>query len=298
MGLKEDVKQAITGRNSAVRQLIAINLAVFLLYVIVAVSLFLFGQRELINYVDMYTALPAAWYNALEKPWTLITYFFMHHDPFHIFFNMLMFYWFGMLIEEYLGRIRLFNLYILGGLFGGLMYILAYNLMPGLQDFAKSAILIGASGAVYAVVLGAATLLPDYRFNLFLFGPVKITWIAAAYVIISFASIRSENPGGNIAHLGGALFGFIYISQLRSGNDWGKPLNYIRNTIQHIFFAEPKMTVTRGGNISRFPSKSKSSNAMPSEEDVNLILDKIISSGYDSLTKEEKALLSRAGQNK
>jgi hypothetical protein len=94
------------------------------------------------------------------------------------------------------------------------------------------------------------------------------------------------------------LFGFIYISQLRSGNDWGKPLNYIRNTIQHIFFAEPKMTVTRGGNISRFPSKSKSSNAMPSEEDVNLILDKIISSGYDSLTKEEKALLSRAGQNK
>jgi hypothetical protein len=127
---------------------------------------------------------------------------------------------------------------------------------------------------------------------------VKITWIAAAYVIISFASIRLENPGGNIAHLGGALFGFIYISQLRSGNDWGKPLNYIRNTFQHIFSVEPKMKVTRGGSTTRFPAKGKANNEMPSEEDVNKILDKIISSGYDSLTKEEKTLLSRAGQNK
>lgn len=298
MGLKEDVKQAITGRNSAVRQLIAINVAVFLLYVIIAVSLFLFGQQELTDALDKTTALPAAWYIALEKPWTLLTYFFVHHDPIHIFFNMIMLYWFGMLIEEYLGRIRLFNLYLLGGLFGGLFYILCYNLLPGLQVIANSVILIGASGAIYAVVLGAATLLPDYRFNLFLFGPVKITWIAAAYVIISFAAIRSGNPGGNLAHLGGALFGFIYIRQLRSGNDWGRPINYIRNTVQHIMAPEAKMKVTKGGTTSRFPLKSNTSNNMPSEDDVNRILDKIISSGYDSLSKEEKSILSRAGQNK
>jgi len=297
MGLKEDVQQAITGRNSAVRQLIAINVAAFALYWLVAILLFLFGQQQITElYIEPNLYLPANWQGALEKPWTLFTYFLMHKDPFHIFFNMVWLYWFGTLIEEYLGRIRLFNLFILGGLFGGIMYLLCYNFIPVFQPYAAKTVLLGASGGIYAVVLGAATLLPNYTFNLFLFGPVKITWIAAVYVMLSFISVVSVNAGGNLAHLGGALFGYLYIWQLQNGNDWGKPINYIRNTVKHILAPETKMEVTHKTSM-RFSPKPVNSNGVPSEEEIDRILDKISHTGYESLSKEEKQKLFRAGQN-
>lgn len=254
--------------------------------------------------VIYYLALPSQPIEVLTKPWTIITYFFTHEGFFHILFNMLNLYWFGMLINEYLGNKKLLSLYILGGIAGGLLYIAMYNLLPAFSSRNESAQLIGASASVLAIVVAAATLLPNYTFNLLLFGPIKIKYIAAALVLMSWAFAResSGNAGGNIAHLGGAFLGWIFIKQLQRGRDMGRPLHSTMNFFTNLFKRRPKLKVTHRqkatvGNDSRPPSGYHTGYAgKPSQMEIDLILDKISVSGYESLSKEEKQKLFQASQ--
>ena len=249
--------------------------------------------------------LPAAIPEFLIKPWTLITYFFLHERFFHILFNMLFLYWFGKIIKEFLGGGKVVNLYILGGLAGGIFYILIYNTIPLFADRIDSSMMLGASAGVFAVVVGAATFMPNYTIFLMFIGPVRIKYIAIFYVILAFAQTTGANAGGELAHLGGAAIGFIYIKQLQQGSDWGKWIHSFFAFFKSFFKSQPKVKVTyRKSSKSKSKSTEKgqttASSSRPvdsaSQEEIDSILDKISHSGYESLSKEEKQKLFNASK--
>jgi membrane associated rhomboid family serine protease len=294
-GLLDDFKGAFSKPNNGLIQIILINVFVFLILILLRVILSISEVPEIYNTITDQLMIPPLIRSFLYKPWTVFTYFFTHEEIFHILFNMLFLYWFGKLIDEYLGNRRLINLYILGGLAGGVLYLLMYNLIPYYQVRSSFPGMIGASGAVYAVVVGAATLMPNYTFFLFLLGPVRIKYIAAFYVILSFAQSIGSNAGGNIAHLGGALLGFIFVRQLKKGTDLGQPLTNMAEGIKKLFNRKPAMKVTYHRRDTTRPSYNTTAYT-PNQDEIDAILDKISRSGYESLTKEEKQKLFRASQ--
>ncbi|MBC7923276.1 MAG: rhomboid family intramembrane serine protease [Ferruginibacter sp.] len=308
-GILDDFKNAFRRKNNGLIQIILLNVSVFLALIVLRVVLTLAGasldastgKPVIYEFILEQLVLPSAPDRLLYKPWTLFTYFFSHEGIFHLLFNMLFLYWFGKLIDEYLGNRRLVNLYLLGGLMGGLLYVAMYNLLPYFAGQVDSSTLIGASGAVFAVVVGAATLMPNYTFHLLLLGPVRIKYIAAFYVVLSFAQSIGDNAGGAIAHLGGALLGFVFITQLRRGNDLGKPLTVISEWFGRLFRKKPVMRVTYQNKAKSTYSGYANPNpgySIPNQDEIDNILDKISRSGYESLTREEKQKLFRASQRK
>lgn len=303
--LKDEIRNAFR-YNNAVVQLIIINIAVWLVMMSIYIFSNIFGASSIFHTVYTYLAVPAEAAEVIYKPWTVLTYAFMHDytSLLHILFNMLYIYWFGRLIQEYLGYKRVISLYILGALSGSALYLLAYNFIPFYMQYKAGATMVGASAAGLAIVVGAATLLPDYRVRLMFFGSVKIVYIAAILVVLSYVSITGSNAGGNIAHLGGALIGYIFIKQLQKGNDIGKWIISTIDGVKAIFKPKPKVKVTyRKTEKAHTKSKSYSnttstppSNENPSQEEIDAILDKIAQSGYESLTKAEKDKLFKASK--
>ena len=187
--------------------------------------------------------------------------------------------------------------YILGGIAGGLLYVIIYNIAPYFSDKVDGALMLGASAGVYAIVVAAATLRPDTQFQLLLIGAVKIKYIAIFYVLVAFANSAGSNAGGELAHLGGAAMGFIYILQLNKGVDLGKPVQAVGQFFEKLFSQKPNVKVTyrRDGESSRKKTtKSDATTASTSrstQEEIDRILDKIADKGYDNLSKEEKRKL-------
>jgi hypothetical protein len=205
---------------------------------------------------------------------------------------MLNLYWFGMVLREYLGSKKLVSLYLLGGLAGGVMYLLFYNFIPFFIQ-RPSAEMIGASASVLAIIVAAATLLPNYVFHLLLLGPVKIKYIAAFLILLSLSGAVGSNAGGNVAHLGGAILGFVFIRQLQKGRDLGQPLHRFWDFVTGLFSRRPRMKVTyKNPGAAPFAP----ANGKPSQTEIDIILDKISRSGYESLSREEKQKLFRASQ--
>ena len=217
----EEFKNAFQRYNNGHVQLIIINLAVFVAMGIIMVITRIGGFDNLWSVIHEQFQIPARFPEFITRPWTLFTYMFMHDlsGILHILFNMLIMYWFGRLFAEYLGSDKLIAVYLLGGLAGGIAYLLAYNTIPFFvaQSDAYRIGMGGASASVNAIVVATATLIPNYTFFLLLIGPVRIKYIAAVIVFLSFLGTVGDNAGGNIAHLGGALMGFIYMKQLQSG---------------------------------------------------------------------------------
>jgi membrane associated rhomboid family serine protease len=297
MSLTQDIRDAFSRRDNALNQLIIINALVFAVLIILR-AIFFIAQSGSYQLVMRQLALPSDLYSLLRHPWTLLSYAFVHEGFLHILFNMLNLYWFGQLIREYLGDRRLVSLYILGALMGAAFFLLAYNFIPALQPFVGQPV-IGASASVTAVIVAAATLLPDYTFMLFIIGAVKIKWIAVAVVLISIAGINGGNPGGEITHLGGALLGFVFIRQLKAGRDMGAPVTAIGNWFGRLFSQGPSMRVTHRQPVAtgaRSASAKGSGPATAGQDEIDLILDKISHSGYESLSKDEKQKLFRASQ--
>lgn len=299
----DDVKGEFSKTNNAVVKLILLNLFVFVT-VIVLYIIFTFGQYPVYyDWVMEQLHLPADFNSFLHKPWTLLTNFFVHQGPFHIFFNMLSLYWFGRVLEEYLGSRRLVALYLLGGLGGGLLFLAMYNTLPYFQGELAGTTLVGASGAIFAVILGAATLLPEHTFFVFLIGPVRLKYIAALCIIISMAQLVGPNAGGNLAHLAGAMVGFGFIKSLKKGHDWGTPIYAINDFLQKLFTRRPNVHVpqraraTTASAARHFNSNGDNSTILiPNQDEIDAILDKISKSGYESLTREEKQKLYKASQ--
>ncbi len=283
--LWQDIRYKMLQSGTRINLLIGINVLVFLLINVPATLFRLMGNGLLDNFSNEYLALPSYLPKLATRFWTPVTYMFMHHDIFHILFNMLWLFWMGKIFEEYLGNKRLVNLYIMGGLAGALFYVLAYNIFPLFADSVAIATVIGASASVMAIVVATATLLPDYTIYLMFIGPVKLKWVAIFYVIIDFLSITGPNAGGEIAHLGGALLGFIYIKQLKGGRDWSR-------SVDNMFTQRPKVKV-----VSQNKSYQQQSTSAPRQEEIDHILDKISHSGYESLNKHEKEVLFRASKN-
>ncbi len=284
--------------NNAVAQIILINAIVFVVFGILSLFIGAGFQRD-------YFGLPANFGTMLTRLWTWITYQFVHAGFFHVLFNMLWFYWFGKLIQEFLGSKKVVALYLLGGLMGGLAYVLAYNALPMFAGAVGQSTIVGASAGVTATVVGAAVFMPNYTFFLLFFGPVKIKYIALVQVILALMGTGGPNAGGEIAHLGGALMGFGYITQLKQGNDWGAWITNALDWFNKIFSPQSKIKVThRSGNRSASAQTSKkygspafkSGQSQTSQEEIDLILDKISQSGYESLSKEEKQKLFDASK--
>lgn len=302
--IKDDFKNAFNKPNSAHTQLIIINVVVFLFLALLNVFSSLFGFQGVFHFVYDQFSIPPVFTDFLTRPWTLITYAFAHslNDIFHILFNMLVFYWFAKLIIEYLGSDKVIILYVLGALAGSVAYLMVYNLIPFYVERSGFSGMVGASAAVYAVVVAAATLLPNYTFFLMFIGPVKIKYIAGFYIVLSFLGSVGGNAGGNIAHLGGAFMGYLYITQLQGGNDWGKWIISTMNFFKSFFkpsskikvsYKKEKTTASRASS-SRSSTAKKGSDA--SQEEIDAILDKISEKGYESLSKEEKQKLFNASK--
>ncbi len=298
-GFVDDIKEAFSRRDNGLIQLILINVFVFLLLLVLQVSFSLSGKSGIYDLILNQVALKSNLAHVLYKPWTLLTYCFVHQNVLHILFNMLFLFWFGQLVQEYLGSRRLVSIYLLGGIFGGIVFIALYNLVP-LYRSQLDVLNLGASGAVYAVMLGAATLLPNYTFHVLIIGPVRIKYIAAFWVIVSFAQIPGTNAGGNIAHLSGALFGYMYIRMLRRGIDLGQPVEAVLDFFKRLFAKQPRPTMQvkyRSQTRTTYSTYSTASaEDYPGDEEIDAILDKISKSGYESLTREEKQKLYKASQ--
>jgi len=284
--LWKEIRYKMLHSGSKIGLLIGINIIVYVAINVPGVIEWLFTRNNLISYyADEYLLLPAYLPKLATRFWTPLTYMFMHAGPLHIFFNMLWLYWIGQIFEEYLGNKRTIGLYLFGGLTGALFFVLAYNYIPVFahSNVAVGAVVVGASAAVMAVIVATATLLPDYTIYMMFIGPVKLKWLAIFYVILDFILIAGANPGGEISHLGGAFFGFIYIKQLQRGHDW-------IGSINKIFKPSPKLKVVSKSSV-------KNSNDLPRQEEIDRILDKISQSGYESLNKQEKEVLFRASKD-
>ena len=225
---------------------------------------------------------------------------------------MLFIYWFGRILSDLIGGKKLLSIYIWGGISGGLAYLLIYNLVPVYNS--ETSRLLGASAGVYAIVVGAATLRPSYKIYLLFLGPVKISYIALFYVLISFFAIKGSNAGGNLAHLGGALMGFIFIKELQRGRDLGRPIFKFFSWFQrfrHPVQKKPRFKIIKNKkiNVDKNANFSASSESKPSykptrphhfynQQEIDSILDKISESGYANLTKKEKDILMYTSKDK
>jgi hypothetical protein len=184
------------------------------------------------------------------------------------------------------------GLYILGGIAGGVLYMISYNFFPVFQKV--DAQLLGASASIFAILVALAVYEPNEEIYLALIGPVKMKYVASFYLFLSVIGISTSNPGGNIAHLGGALWGFLYISQLKRGKDMGSWLNYFFKKVASVFKPRQRIKVT----YKQPPSDDYEYNRQKNlnQVEINKILDKISTSGYQALTKEEKELLFKQGK--
>ena len=293
----EEFKNAFQRPNSAHVQLIIINVVMFVALGIIMVFSEITGFNSFFNAIHSQFQIPARIGEFITRPWTLLTYAFAHDltGILHILFNMLTLYWFGKLFVEYLGSDKLIALYVLGAVAGGVFYLLSYNLIPYFahQAAVKNIMMVGASASINAIVVSAATLLPDYTFFLLFIGPVRIKYIAGVIVFLSFLGTIGSNAGGNIAHLGGALMGFVYTRQLQAGVNWGGWITMTIYWFKSLFKPSPNVKVTYR---KPEPKKSGSAISKATQEEIDVILDKISDRGYESLSKEEKEKLFNASK--
>lgn len=279
----QDLKYRFTSAN-ALFKLIYLNLVVFVLVNFLATLSYLF-QSELFSIVS-YLALPVSLKALLFKPWTILSYMFMHVEFFHILSNLIYLYFAGQIFLQYFNAKKLYSIYILGGLAGGISYLLAFNLFPVFNSYSSSH-LMGASASVLAVLFAVATYVPNYKINLPFIGSIPIKYLAIVSVFIDIISIPESNPGGHIAHLGGALFGVYFISRLKKGKDLSIPFYNLVDSIASLFKKKHLKTVYKR---TKTDDEFRAEKAGRSEL-INTILDKIAKSGYDSLSAKEKEYL-------
>lgn len=295
----EEFKNAFRRYNNGHVQLIIINLAVFVVMGVIMVITKVSGLEELWSVIHEQFQIPARFPEFITRPWSLLTYMFMHDlsGILHILFNMLIMYWFGRLFVEYLGSDKLVAIYLLGGIAGGVAYLLAYNIIPFFvtQSQAVRIGMVGASASVNAIVVATAALLPNYTFFLLLIGPVRIKYVAGVIVFLSFLGTVGDNAGGNIAHLGGALMGFIYMKQLQSGINWGGWITVTLDWFKDLFKEKPRVKVSYRKERGTVKPVSSEKTGYTQEE-IDRILDKISEGGYESLTKDEKEKLFNASK--
>jgi membrane associated rhomboid family serine protease len=281
---------AFIKRKDVLSVLIKINVAIYLLINIVQVFVKLTGNvpdafTEL--FVMPYLGAPSALNQLLLFPWTLLTYMFTHIDFLHVLFNMIWLFWMGKIFLEYLDKKYLIRIYLFGGLAGYLLYALAFNLFPGFASVVNVSRVIGASASVMAIMAAIAFYVPNYTINLLFFGRVKLIVMALIMLVIDFLMISKDNAGGHLAHLGGALFGYLFITAYKNGlrlssfQDFLKPKPKFRNVYR---------------NTKPVNDEDYNRNKVVNQAIIDSILDKISKSGYQSLSSQEKEILFKSSK--
>lgn len=282
----DDLKNIFKSGNF-VAQVILICAVVFLIENIVS-NISPAAGHEIFRWFAMHSYLPSV----LTSPWSVVTYMFFHGSIGHIFWNMVIFYWFGRIVMDFTGRERLIGLYFLGGIAGGLFYLLVYTLMMLGGEGVIDVPLVGASAAIMAVVVFAGFRFGDYQMNLLLLGPVKLRYIALGLFVINTLLDLSMNTGGKMSHLGGAAMGYLYHRSLASGSDYALSLFNLWKRFTALFQKGPKMRVVKNESQSKQRSSNNSStNDAEMQAKTDAILDKISKSGYENLSAEEKEFL-------
>ena len=278
--------------GSILKKLIFINVAVFILIRLLGILLLLFNLQDLP--ILLYLQLPASPMALLSRPWTLFTYMFTHFELLHVLFNMLWLYWFGELFLQFFNERQLGGLYVLGGLAGALLFIVSYNLFPYFREVSAFSFLMGASASVMAIVFAISFYRKEIEINLLLIGRIKLIYLALFTFVIDLLAMTSENAGGHIAHIGGALFGIWFASRYAQGKDLTAPINRLIDKLVNLGKRKPKMSVTYGGRSN----KDWEYNARKQQETANIdaILDKLKRSGYGSLSADEKKQLFDASK--
>jgi len=286
----EDIKKKFSSGNSLTK-LIYINIGIFLLVQFLYVFSFLFSLPFLT--ITDYLSLPANTSILAKKPWSIITYMFLHKGFMHLLFNMLWLYFGGKIFLSFFDNKKLTSTYVLGGISGAMLFIISFNLFPAFENALPNAMALGASASVLAIIMAISTKSPNYIIRLFLIGNVKLKHIAVFSIALDILSIPQGNAGGHIAHLGGAFFGYWYVKQLNGGNDMASGFNKIMDYVTSILRSTPK--------LKKAYSRKKSDqdfrkDKMQEQAKIDKILDKIAKSGYEGLTKQEKDILFKASK--
>lgn len=297
MSINDDIRhQWRTG--GMLKRLLIINIGVFVAIWAVELTGWLLGRRGLSLYLLdqlMGTNVPAA---LLRKPWTPVTYMFTHQAPMHLFWNMVMFWFSGQIFQAILGEKRLLGNYLLGGLCGYAFYALG-SVMPAHLALGSNGPILGASAAVMGVFIGIASYRPDMPVEVFLLGPVRLKYLGIAVLLLDLIAIREGgNTGGHLAHLGGALYGFLAARQLANGTDWSGAFVDRLQRLSTFFTPKkgPRMRVEKGpGRRGGVTDDDYNASRKQQQDRIDAILDKISRSGYDSLTKAERDFLFRNG---
>jgi membrane associated rhomboid family serine protease len=279
-------------------RLLYLNISVFLLFALTNAFTSLFtGNFGLIpNLAYDLLALPSDPLRLLLRPWTILTYMFTHFGFRHILFNMIVLYFSGKILMEYLGEKRMLALYIYGGIGGGLLYIILYNLSPILGQGS----MVGASAGCIAVLVAGALYMPQMPVRLWGIFEIKYWMLAAGIVTLDVLNLTGSNAGGHIAHLGGAIVAFFFIRSMRQGHEWNVYLFQIIDAVRNMLFRPKSKKKRRGFSFGESSyvkyeevkkPKGASSNSSKDTAKMDAILDKIKEKGYDSLSKEEKAYL-------
>ena len=290
--------------GNALTMLIAINLVVFVLLAFIKVVYYFgYGDDGLATFnhnIFEWVTLPADLHKIITRPWTLITHMFVHDtgSVWHILANMLWLWAFGYILQDLTGNRKIIPIFIYGAFAGALSYILAYNLIPPLKESLPVAEAFGASAGIMGIAIATTTIAPGYRIFPMLNGGIPLWVITVLYLIIDLATIPYNNPGGHIAHIAGGAMGFLFVTMLQRGNDWGIWMNNFFDWAVDLFNPDKP----RRGKVIKsqlfYKSKIQPFKKTPliTQQRIDEILDKINQKGYHSLTEDEKEMLKRASK--
>lgn len=285
--LNQDVKQKLQQLN-VFEKLIAANVIVF---VIAQILRFVLNTASSLSWFE----LPSDFFSFLKQPWSIISYAFVHYDFFHLLFNMIMLYFVGRFFINLFNTKLALNIYFLGAIAGAVLFLLGYAILPNF--FHGGHKLVGASAAVRALLIFMCAYMPNMDLRFFTFN-LKLKHLGIAIVVLDCIGLLGTNAGGNLAHFGGTLLGYYYAVQLTKGNDIGKGFETFMDKLVSWFTPKTKSalkTVHKKKNQVAGYTK-ENFKEFNTQKQIDIILDKISKSGYDSLTKEEKEFLFRAGK--
>ena len=276
---------------SIVLKIIVINTLIFLIFYLGS-FFFKLSPSTLVSWF----VLPTSFLEIVYQPWSFVTYAFLHAGFWHLFWNMYLLYWFGLYVLNLFTSKRFLTIYLLGAINGGLFYVLAYNLFPVFNNISSN--LMGASAAVLAIVIFIATYTPDAMVRIFTFR-IKLWQIGLVMVLLDLFQLPSSgNAGGLIAHMGGAIFGYVYAIHLKKGNDIGIWFENFMDLLVNLFKSNKYKHFKQVHKTKQSAPKNTKRNPTTNHQiKIDRILDKIGKSGYDSLTKAEKDFLFKAGKD-
>lgn len=308
----QDIQQQFRFGNR-VTQLIIVNLIVFVIFGFLGLISRGVDGGGFAAEIENFFAFSSDWYHNLTHPWSILTYAFMHAGLGHIFWNMILFYWFGRIVGDLIGDKYIFPLYLLGAVAGGLVYWGSAVLLP----YNSGNFMVGASASVMAFIVAAAFYAPEYSFRLILIGEVRLKYIALAIILIDlFAFGTDGNTGGHFAHVGGMLMGYVFVTALASGYDLAAPINRSIDAVTNFFerlgrrapprrpatrvVTRPKTSVAYESSRRGNGGTSKPSPGAPAgtshQAQLDVILEKIKASGIKSLSAEEREFLSHVSR--